>query len=166
MHATSYSIRLGCSTLLHKDRFFVENLTREEQNGKSYDPCSFHWGFWCFLWRLCDYILPLRCVLKQLHINGEQSYAFRMQEDEIPEHLFMYCSFTRAVWFGFPLDVLTHTLTNILLTNWILGYLNTGKRLGRHMQAITLGNMVFEKPDNIWAEDNSSKWHHCFDLKI
>ena len=46
-------------------------------------------------------------------INNDDTFPLGNAKEETPTHLFLFCSFSRACWFGLDLGLHTSDITNV-----------------------------------------------------
>ena len=78
-----------------------------------------------FIWKLLHESLPVLTVLNNRGIVTPTCCLMCDQDDETINHLFLQCSFSRAVWHGSNLELRTSSLTDISVKQWIVGYLSS-----------------------------------------
>lgn len=118
-----YTVSKGYQLLLHRH----EALSSSTNIISSLD---WHWlwkidlppKFIIFLWRPVHSAIPAAAVLRQHHIDSHQPCLFCNDPDESLTHLFIYCPFSHAVWFGSSRSLLsTSVVTNF--SDWLVSFL-------------------------------------------
>lgn len=76
-----------------------------------------------FAWRLYNNALPLIHTLRKHHFNAQGGCVFCDYDSEDSEHIFMHCSFTRAVWFGALPVALPSMAVSHNIQSWLHSFL-------------------------------------------
>lgn len=92
--------------------------------------------FILFLWKVIHAAIPTTAILKNHHINVEEHCFFCHEDDETLSHLFIHCPFSRAVWFGSSLSLLS-SVDNQSFTHWLMNYLQHFRSLDATQPAKT-----------------------------
>lgn len=72
-----------------------------------------------FIWELMHNCLPTDLTLKDRGIINNSTCPLCNSNEESTSHLFLYCSFARAMWHGTTLAVQTSEPRNIFFQDWI-----------------------------------------------
>lgn len=81
-----------------------------------------------FVWRLLHGAIPTTEILQQHHLQVSQHCYLCSASEESLLHVFVFCPFSRAVWFGSSLSLLANTdHTDIIswLTNYLIMFRNS-----------------------------------------
>ena len=82
-----------------------------------------------FIWKLMHNSLPTFLALTERGITNTSTCPLCNSDEESTSHLFLYCSFARAMWHGTTLAIQTSEQRNISVQNWIRNLLNRHERL-------------------------------------
>ena len=58
-------------------------------------------------------------------INNDDTCPLGNAKEETPTHLFLFCSFSRACWFGSDLGLHTSDITNVSIQSWLKDYISS-----------------------------------------
>ena len=104
------------------------------------------------LWKIIHRILPTVQLLNYRHISIPIQCNFCQQAPETVEHLFLQCSFARAVWFGIPLTIRPDRLQSQDITSWLQILFRDLTQ--NHSLIIDLIYDITEVLDQIWYQRN------------
>ena len=77
-----------------------------------------------FVWKLLHDSLSTMTTLHSRGISNDVTCPLCNVEEETPTHLFLFCSFSRACWFGLDLGLHTSDITNVFVQSWLKDYIS------------------------------------------
>lgn len=86
-----------------------------------------------FVWKLMHDSLPTFLTLRNRRIPTTSTCPLCNAEDESAYHLFLYCTFARACWYGSPLAVHTSELSSTSVQVWVGNILIRYKQMNQDM---------------------------------
>lgn len=137
-HSSSGNYNVNCAyNLLHRGSSNFNEFHSRQHND--------HTAFWnvvwkvgvplkvCnFVWRLLHDSLPTTLTWKSKGIPVDSSCPLCNEGDESTSHLFLRCTFARAVWHGSALVIHTSALPHSSIQSWIRALLFKHKRLDQN----------------------------------
>jgi len=78
-----------------------------------------------FVWKLLHESLPTMTTLHSRGISNDVTCPLCNAEEETPTHLFLFCSFSRACWFGSDLGLHTSDIINVSVQSWLKDYISS-----------------------------------------
>jgi ribonuclease HI len=77
-----------------------------------------------FTWKILHHALPLKTELNKRGINCANTCSLCNSITETMEHIFLQCSFARAVWLGVNITTASINANNIAVDHWIQNMIN------------------------------------------
>uniref|UniRef100_A0A2N9FJC4 laccase n=1 Tax=Fagus sylvatica TaxID=28930 RepID=A0A2N9FJC4_FAGSY len=77
-----------------------------------------------FTWKILHHALPLKTELNKRGINCANTCSLCNSTTETMEHIFLQCSFARAVWLGVNITTASINANNIAVDHWIQNMIN------------------------------------------
>ena len=156
-HSSSGNYNVKCAyNLLHRDSSSFNEIHSRQHNvhtaswnvvwkvGVPLKVCN-------FVWRLLHDSLPTRLALKSRGIPVDSGCPLCNEGDESTSHLFLGCTFARAVWHG--LAIHTSALPHTSIQSWIRALLFKHKRLDQNSTYCL--QAIFTTLWTIWTHRNS-----------
>ena len=77
------------------------------------------------MWKLLHDSLSTMATLHSRGISNDDTCPLCNAEEETPTHLFLFCSFSRACWFGSYLGLHTSNITTVPVQSWLKDYISS-----------------------------------------
>ena len=78
-----------------------------------------------FIWKLLHDNIPIFAILNRKGITTPTRCLLFDDNDETINHMFLTCSFARAIWLGSTLGIRTSDLANVSIKVWITSLFTT-----------------------------------------
>ena len=93
-----------------------------------------HFRMLMLWWRPCNHLLPLKQFLIKHHVPCDMTCHCHSNSEDY-SNLFLHCAYSRAIWFGGPLGLYTHTI-QVELSLWILEWVKEYKMAGMEFRTL------------------------------
>ena len=84
-----------------------------------------HMKILSFIWKLLHDNIPVFAILNRKGITTPTRCLLFDDNDETINHMFLTCSFARAIWLGSTLGIRTSDLANVSFKDWLTSLITT-----------------------------------------